>query len=671
MRCNWVAFLGINALLLLLFFWPAVTGRALLAPLNIAPTLFAKYEFVDPNADVASANHYTIDLMLGDLSRNWLVHQAWRRGEMPWWDPFTDGGRPLAAEAHAVNASDPVKFIAFALLPFEAAYNWARILPFLVSGLAAFLLLRSFGFPFAPACWGGLLYEFAGCNFLLFSGPTIQASFAWYPLLWWFWHRGVQQRKLFWFILSGLATTLIFLSGNLQSHSYLFLFAVAFALGYGWKEAARWRLLVAGTAIALVLGLCLASPFVLPQVEMFLLSTRGVQPLPAAAYLSGVGSIFAVFPWALGTFRTLDLSKLVAQSGLGFWLHIGSAAMCMAALAAWRSDGPSLMVKRTALALGAVFLMICSTPLLRFFYVRMAWLAVLGAVVLFAMGWQYLAALKQPEKRWGSVICGIALLFAVVCNLGGLVLYPRFQARVEEKFLRAQQANVSLDAAESLRRFQVRNFSNEVTFRNPETVLAFLSLMSLGGFLLRPPQAKHRALHIILLLSTAPLLFFGHRYIPMQPMAYWERLKQGGPEQRRVQSIVGPHQRLLETAPGHHDYVFPGALAQLHGLHVLHGHFSLSVKSPGSVRNASGEVPATLYDFEYRSGKRGLESGELSPSPGSGWSRFQWKDGVTRGLHVRRETLTTLQLAVEPGPAGTLVRTDTSYPGWRAFADRT
>src|SRR5262245_43430236 len=122
----------------------------MLAPLDIPPNLFAKFKYVDRAATGVPANHYVIDLIRGDVSRNWLVHQAWKRGEMPWWDPYIEGGKPLAAEAHAVNISDPFKVLLFHLLPFEAAYNWVRIVPFIVSGLTAFCLLRHFQFTFAP-----------------------------------------------------------------------------------------------------------------------------------------------------------------------------------------------------------------------------------------------------------------------------------------------------------------------------------------------------------------------------------------------------------------------------------------------------------------------------------------------------------------------------------------
>jgi hypothetical protein len=624
----WGTFLSLNALLLAAFFWPALIGKALLAPLDIPANLFSKYRYLDPSADGVPKNHYHIDLIIGDLPRNVLVHEAWQRGEFPWWDPFTHRGRPLAAEANAVNASDPVKFILYRLLPFEAAYNWARVVPFFISGLTMFLLLRRLGVRSSFATWGALLYEFAGCNFAMFSGPMVQATFAYYPLLWMLWHRAVEEGGVFWFLVSAPVVALIFLSGNLQSHAYLPFFGLAFLIGYGWKRIDQWRRILPGLACAGILGLALAAPFVWPQVELYLTCERELPPpLSWHAYLSGVASSSALFPWSLGTFRTLDASKLFGQSLLGFWIYIGSAALVIAALGARRGPeeterGPAA---RMALALVALYFIVCSTPLLRVLYVRTAWLGVLGLVVLLARGLVFLRDQKAARKSWAIAVLFAAGLLAGIFNVGAVWLYPKVQPQVEARFLAAQRNNPTLDAAEPLRRFQVRNFLNEVTFKNPETALALGSLVALGIFLWRPPQARTAALHGILILSTLPLLLFGHRFIPMQRIEQWERLRAGGPEQLRALAQLRPADRLAETAPGMHETLFPGAMAQLYRAHVVHGYSSFLFAKAG---NLPATAPAEwLFDREYIVKERGQEQGEWHTPNHTNWSRAHWASG--------------------------------------------
>jgi hypothetical protein len=670
---SWIAFSAINAVILAVFFWPAIRGSAMLAPLDVAPNFFSKFRYIDPNATGVPMNHYIVDLMYGDLPRNVLVYDAWQRGEMPWWDPYTDSGKPLAAEANAVNVSDPVKAFLFHALHFESAYNWARIIPFLLSGLIAFALLRQLGIGFSGATWGALLYEFAGCNIIMFSGPTAQASFAYYPLLWLLWHLATQRRRGFWFGMSTLVASLIFLSGNLQSHSYAFLFALAFLIGYGWNQRERWRFLLCGLTGSLILGLSLASPFVLPQVELYFLSARKLQgTFTPLGLLSGVVSAITVYPWGLGTFRTLDLSKVFAQPLLGFWIYIGSAAFIIAIIGATLRTEPGTMerdVKRTALALIAIYFIICSTPLVRIFYTRTAWLAVLGLIVLFASGWTLLCQNIQLRKAWAIGILLIAGVAVLACNIGGGVIYPKIESKVEARFLEAQKTNPALDYVEPLRRFQVRNFTNEVTFKNPETVLAFLGLVALGLFMLRPVPWRAPALNAILIVSTMSLLLFAHRYIPMHSMALWDKLRAGGTEQQRVVAELQPEGlRLLESAPGMHEWLFPGALSQMFRVHSMNGYSSLMLNNAGFLRDDSGNVPTNLYDYKYVSALRGLERGALRSAGHKGQSRFQWVDGMDRNLTVKNETLNTLTLTMKPSDAADLIRTDAYYPGWRAFA---
>lgn len=668
-----LAFLLLSTAVTLALFWPAVTGQKLLAPLDIAPNLFAKFRYVDPAARGVPANHYVIDLMFSDLSRNFLVHEAWRAGEMPWWDPYTEGGRPLAAESNAVNISDPIKVLLFHWLPFTAAYNWIRILPFILSGVFAFCLWRHFGFGVAPSVWGGLLYQFAGCNFIMFSGPTVQATFAYYPLVWLLWDRAIAERKSFWFLLSVPVVALVFLSGNLQSHSYLFLFALAFTLGYGWRQRARWPALLLGIGATLTAGLGLAAPFVFSQIELALFSPRPMHgPISPAALFSGVGSLAAFFPWMLGTFRTLDLSKVFDQSGLGFWIYIGSAALVIAGIGVFAQVRPGSReadVKRTAFALIVAYFVACSTPLIYVLYTRTAWLAVLGVLVLFGLGWRRLAAAGAPWKRTGWCVIVAAFTIAVSVNVGGHLIYPRFQDRVEKRLLEKQKQGGRLDEATALRQFQLANLANEVTFKNPEIVVTVLGLFSLGAFLLRPPARRFAALHGILILSTFPLLWFGHRYTPMQPMEFWERLRAGGPEQRRIQAATQRGGwRLFEVADGPHELAFPGALAQLFRVHVLHGYCSLVIPNASLLRKQQGEIDPAWYDYSYRSPIRGMESGELARRAGGASARFHWRAPNSREVSILAETLTTITLAIAPGPPGDLLRTDTYFPGWRVVA---
>src|SRR5204863_1198109 len=104
-----------------------------------------------------------------------------------------------------------------------------------------------------------------------------------------------------------------------------------------------------------------------------------------------LGSLSAVYPWALGTFRTLDLSKIAAQRyHFGFVLYIGSAAICLALLGAMDRLRDSVFrlqrPRRTAFWLLGLYLLIASTPLEKFLYLRVAPLAGMALIVLAGIG---------------------------------------------------------------------------------------------------------------------------------------------------------------------------------------------------------------------------------------------------------------------------------------------
>ena len=115
--------------------------KSLLAPLDIAPAFFPKYRFLDPGSSGIPANHWIIDQLTYDLPLQTTIYKAVRAGEIPWWDPYTWCGRPFLTDA-AASGTDPIRLLAYELLPFATAYNWTRLVHFLLTGLGMMLLLQ-------------------------------------------------------------------------------------------------------------------------------------------------------------------------------------------------------------------------------------------------------------------------------------------------------------------------------------------------------------------------------------------------------------------------------------------------------------------------------------------------------------------------------------------------
>ncbi|MEI6358366.1 MAG: glycerophosphodiester phosphodiesterase family protein, partial [Verrucomicrobiota bacterium] len=288
-------FLAVQLLLALLLFRDALWGKPLLAPLDIAPALLSEFKAVDPSRAVPD-NHYILDQLVYDLPLQRTIHAAVRRGEVPWWDPYTYGGRPLLADAH-VNGTDPVRWLCYAVLPFGPAYNWTRILHFVVAGTGMFLLLRRLGIGSPLPFWLALAWEFAGCQVVKFGHPWVPASFAWYPWLWLAFHHAWETGSRRAIAGIALATAAVFYAGNLQSHTYLPLFVGALVVGYGGGRPAGWAKALRPLAPGILLGTCLAAPMLAAEIEFFQQNVRhtdvGVPTKPwlAAALSLGVSTL--------------------------------------------------------------------------------------------------------------------------------------------------------------------------------------------------------------------------------------------------------------------------------------------------------------------------------------------------------------------------------------------
>jgi hypothetical protein len=199
--------------------------------------------------------------------------------------------------------------------------------------------------------------------------------------------------------------------------------------------------------------------------------------------------------------------------------------------------------------------------------------------------------------------------------------------------------------------------------QNPETVLAFVSLIALAIYL-RKPRSKSFQHVALLTLNLLPVTFFYCRYIPDYPVAYWERLLAGGPEQRRVAETVNPdHLRLLEKAPSLSDMLFPNDMGHLQQVHTVHGYSALQPPSLYNWHPAGESSPQPIADFSYSSEERGAPTGDFVRLSVDKNSRIHCEQ---RPVTITEETMNTLTVSIGPGAADQLVRTDTFYPGWRA-----
>jgi hypothetical protein len=559
-----------------------------------------------------------------------------------------------------------VRVLTYLALPsFELAYDWTRILHFFLGGMGIFLLLRGFGF--APVLAGGLALagEMAGCNAIFFGHPWIQASFTYYSWLWLVWWRALSRPARWWPGESPWLVAAIFYAGNLQSHAYLPIFALAFvATPADWSWPNLRRRLVA-VAPGLVLGGLLALPVLLPELELFRLNMREIGPSEGPGHVyDGLASLTAIYPWMMGTFRSLTLSKFA------WYPFIGSAAFVLAVFGACAdlSRHPQwLSPRRCALALVGIWFVVVSTPLANVLYPRMAGMVVLGLIVLAAVGGALLV--EEPERfrraRWP--LAALVVLIPLGAYTMAYFLYPRW---LEARALRAMMAHSAEDPfsglSARLREFQVHQFPHEITFANIETLFSWLSLALLGAWLATGSgRASRMRLPLLLGLNLLGPLLYLHRFAPHGRLDFWHRLQAGGPEQKAVVKTIGPPGwRLGEEAPGLLSFVFPADFAHFQGIHTQIGYEALKPMSLAWLPNVVWEehCDAWYHTPAVRA------AGDFKLEPNAGRARFFWLSGDARPIAIASETLDRLELWFPAGGAGALVRTDTYYPGWKATA---
>jgi hypothetical protein len=176
------------------------------------------------------------------------------------------------------------------------------------------------------------------------------------------------------------------------------------------------------------------------------------------------------------------------------------------------------------------------------------------------------------------------------------------------------------------------------------------------------PRRVEVAVFVLAVINVVPLLHFGFRFIPRAPIETWHAVLKGGPAIQTARKLVGDSLRFAETDPGRRFNLIPGNTAIYYGIHTLVGYTGLPLFPNGK------EFAKREANFVYNNKRVTGADGEfLSPNPDKN-VRFIWKNASTRLVRITRETMNTITLEIASGPAATLIRTDTYYPGWHIVA---
>jgi hypothetical protein len=266
-----------------------------------------------------------------------LSAKDWLAGIIPWWNPYTGVGMPLAAEMQTMSF-----FLPFVLL-LRLAHGWLilRLVLQSVSGAALYALLLGLGTTRFAAFVAAGLYALSGTFFLV---PHAAGPLPFMPLL----LLGIERanhaarhnQPLGWGLIAGSTAALIY-AGYPETAYFGGLLAVLWSCrALALAGATRLRL-TAKLALGVTLGLALAAPLLIPFADYVGISYYGPHDgyfsliaLPASVMLTilpfVVGPIAGPIPPGLAAAAAGPIDNAWWQTGT--WFGIVALALGLIAL---------------------------------------------------------------------------------------------------------------------------------------------------------------------------------------------------------------------------------------------------------------------------------------------------------------------------------------------------
>jgi hypothetical protein len=198
-----------------------------------------------------------------------LAAHDWLHGKIPWWNPYTGIGMPLAGELQPAAFFMP--FVFLFLLP--EGLLWEKIVVQICAGIATYAVLRELGSSRLAAVMGGALYGLSG-TIAWSPGPAgVYCVLPCLPLLLWGIERARKASQGAASVLAiGVAISFSLLAGFPEPAYISGLLALAWGVYRLAGEGDRWRT-ATRSLLGMTLGLLVALPTLIAFVDYSLLSS--------------------------------------------------------------------------------------------------------------------------------------------------------------------------------------------------------------------------------------------------------------------------------------------------------------------------------------------------------------------------------------------------------------
>ncbi len=641
-----------------------------------------------------------------------------KQGRLPLWNPFVFSGNVHAA-TYQTAVWYPLNILYF-LLPQIDAWSVLILLQPILVGLCTFLFIRSQGRSVRASLFGSISFAFSGWMIAWWEESlVIVHSILWLPLGLWastiIWEG--KRVVLGWAFLM-IALSLSILAGFLQMSIYLF------AAVFGWNVYSFWRVYrqkdakktVGIIALAYLVALLVTVIQWLPALEAYKLSPRGTVratflfddylvplwhliTLIAPDFWGNPGSYNYFFP-------KLFYHEKVIWIGL-FPLLFALFGMSVAKLRETRFWSVfTIVVLSLGFALPTSWIWFAlSVPVLSAAQpARIFVLFAFGASVLAAYGMDAWLS-GYVSKKFIRIL--LLIISVVLAGLWGFVWYGRWNI--------ANNTYLSPQELEAYGRYATISFRNLIipTFFTGLAWVVFVIRFPLSVFLPRIAVANWGYI-VVLVASLTWSLYAADKFLYFSDRRF--EFPQTPPIAKLRELTSGNYARVW----GYGDASFTPNMLSYYGLFSPEGYDALFSRSYGELlhtiktggvvtdqidrtdailkgmteRDPMDQSPVRLrlmsllgvrYILEYNhtDGKDALTMDERFPMAlftkaweNDTWRIWEYKNALPRAwfspegtVHIRRYEPSLVELDVQSSVSGTLVLSDTYYPGWVAYVD--
>jgi hypothetical protein len=203
-----------------------------------------------------------------------LVISAFKKGQLPRWNPYSLAGTPLLANFQ--SASFYFFNFLFAFLSFPSAWSILIMLQPLLAGIFIYLYLQELKLSRLACLWGAIVFAFCGFAVAWLEWGTLFQAALWLPLILLTIEKIISSKKrLIWSLLFVFSLSQSFLAGHLQIFFYVLGFSFIYLL---WRlfslGIARQRLAILFFLLYLFF-IIVTLPQWRPTLALIVLSARG------------------------------------------------------------------------------------------------------------------------------------------------------------------------------------------------------------------------------------------------------------------------------------------------------------------------------------------------------------------------------------------------------------